>query len=45
MENGVWVNKTDMLACEYGCSANQLTAKEYVARCAIAEINGEITNG
>lgn len=31
-EGGKTVRKTDMLACAYGCSANQIFAKEDIAR-------------
>lgn len=28
---GRWIDRDDMPTCEHGCSANQISAKEYVA--------------
>ena len=38
-KGGVWEDITDLLVCQYGCSANQLTAKEEVATRVLEELN------
>lgn len=35
------VDKTDMLACQYGCEANQYSVKDEIARKVLAELEGD----
>lgn len=42
-QDGDWVQRNDLLACEHGCSSNQLSAKEYVAKCVLSELNIDST--
>lgn len=37
LNNGIWKNRTDLLVCQYGCSTNQLRAKEEIAKKLIKE--------
>lgn len=33
-------HRTDMLACKYGCSANKISAKAYIASRMLADLGG-----
>lgn len=41
LEDGRWVEKTGRLACKSGCSANQLSAKEYIASRVLTDLEGK----
>ena len=42
-ENGDWKKVKDYPVCQYGCSANQIIAKEYIAKRVLADLGATRT--